>query len=174
MFNINPLIPVGTPCRLCLEVRFTCEEGHGGLYAEKALIWPGVPQIGHTFAQTSVHLIPDGYKIHDIAFDEHDDTGAPPHLHLWLEECDLSLHRTKRNEVDAAKDTSKLIPLTEQLFLRCVSEYAADDWGFVGNPWWVRADGAQFNVLVDIDLDAYIDDGSDDDDDFDDEEEEQD
>lgn len=157
MFPAHTMPVFGTPICLNLEVEFVAEDGSGkGLVSlEKELVWPGAPQIGHTYAETEVGLRPDGYKLRDVCFDGHGDRSKIPHLQAYLEECNLSEYRKRRNEIDAKGDQSKIIPVNRELFLDCVSEYLEDDWVVIAGHWW-SADNVRYRIMLDEDCEPVL------------------
>ncbi len=147
MYAVNPLLAVGTPCRLFLEVVFNADSGESGrCWLEKLVTWPGVPMLEQKYVESSVSALrPDAYKLEEISFD-----GAPinverPQLDVHLQSIDVTKWLRERAEPDADGYVSPHVftaPLNREVFLDMIHSFYAGGWRLVCNQahWWEADD----------------------------------
>ena len=176
--HLNPLLAIGTPCTLSLECVFNADDGQFGRFAlEKELLWPGVPMLGQTYAESNAcaHR-PSLYEIASIEFDSAADTA--PCLYVSLKELDLGkwLRGCMENEHLVAHAIKP--PFDRDTCIDCVQHYIGTGWKLVGNEadWYGTLGIASLPIRFDKhgncyeragdwdDADLYDDDDDDDDD----------
>lgn len=189
MYAVNPLLAVGTPCRLFLEVVFNADNGESGrCWLEKLVTWPGVPTLEQKYIETNVAALrPDAYKLEEISFDGAPVVNERPQLEVRLQSIDVTKWLRERREAgDHGSMTAEAYdgPLDRGAFLETIGDFYDDDWSLFCNQahWWeaddVLLDTAEKpkrigeTLLFDGDGNLLSDEDEDEDDDDDDDDDE--
>lgn len=188
MYKVNPLLAVGTPCRLFLEVVFNADNGDSGrCWFEKLMTWPGVPMLEQKYVETNATALrPDAYKLGEISYDGSPGIHERPQLEVRLQSIDVTKWLRERREVGA--DGTVPVgaydgPLNRDTFLEMIDDFYDDNWRlFCHQAHWWKADDAladatdksertgetlSFDLEGNLLYDSYEDDEDDDDDDDD-------
>lgn len=131
---VNPLLAMGTPCRLALSVVFNADDGeYGNFDVERRLIWPGIPTREQGFVETEATLRPDSYEIDKISFDADDPDGQL--LTVWLKTIDVSKWLRAWNERFPAP---KQMPMTRDTCIGVIHDFLNGDWTLFTHQlrWW--------------------------------------
>lgn len=159
---MNPLLVVGTPCDLHLEVVFNADDGqYGKFYVEKSVVWPGMPMIGHRYVeevnQRGDPLRPSLFTVTDIAFDGTD--GALPILRVTLAAIDAAKYIRELNDQPSARRLKR--PALKLTCIECIQDFVDDGWR-LPEPllWWQEGGGEpeKIDFTADGDIDTDEDD----------------
>lgn len=145
MSLVNPLLAMGTPCRLSLEVVFNADSGeYGRFWVERLVTWPGVPMLEQTYCETGTSgLRPDAYKLKSINFDGDSDEIR---LLVFLQDIDVSKWIRTHNELAIEQGRTPLCTvLDREIFIEVIHEYLDFGWTLMLNEarWWQADDVLQ-------------------------------